>query len=73
MTPKPRPTITADDIKETQAIIGWTNAKLAARMYVTESTVEKWRAGSVKMGPAEVMLFKAVTAPALRAVRASRG
>lgn len=64
-----KPSITAADIKETQAAIAWTNAKLAERMYVTESTVEKWRAGKVKMGPAEVVLFKAVTRHDLRAAR----
>ena len=66
---KPRPEITAEDIKDTQAAIGWTNAKLAGRMYVTESAVEKWRSGKVKMGPAEVLLFKAVTKNDLRAAR----
>lgn len=62
----------AEDIRETQSAIGWTNEKLAERMHKSVSTVEKWRAGSMVMTYADAMLFGAVTRPALRAARLSR-
>jgi DNA-binding transcriptional regulator YiaG len=67
--------MTPNDIKETQDALGWTNSKLAERMRVSLSTVEKWRAGSVRMGGPEAALFASITGPLLRAARkaAERG
>ncbi len=65
--------MSCDDLRETQALIGWGNAKVAERMRVSLSTVEKWRSGSARMSFADTFLFKAITRADLRMARKIHG
>jgi DNA-binding transcriptional regulator YiaG len=61
--------MTAQQFREHQAALGWSNDKLRERMRVHISTVEKWRSGVAAVpGPAAALL-ETIVADELRARR----
>jgi transcriptional regulator with XRE-family HTH domain len=49
--------MTPEQFKDLQAAAGWTNAKIADRLRVSEPTVERWRTGKTRIpGPVELLL-----------------
>ena len=63
--------LTPELFRERQAQLGWTNAKTADRLHVSESTIEKWRSGAVAIPATAAALFEVVWTGELRA--AARG
>lgn len=55
--------------RKLQAKLAWTNQKIADRLHVSLSTIEKWRAGTVPIPPTASALLLAIAPTELRAAR----